>query len=481
MNKRPSEHELETGLQRMFPAPDAIFVNGLEERLLQQAAAQFRPAERRRWVDVFRARTWATAAVAVALAIIAIVAVVGPQETLAAVQRLIGYIPGIGFVENPQQTWRVLSEPVAVERDGVTVTVEKLLAGAESTQVRLRVDGLPLDKSLYETGIDENDESRLPLVMPNPELIAGGERLISTYAVSGAGDFVWAEYVYPPLPAGIENVTLFLPRIPGLAAGVAPEDWTIELSLQEAAAGGMVAATAEPRASELVNQARLWIESVAAMPDQTVLKVRLISEIEGREPAVDWRAETWGQPSGLDAFGLSLTDDRGQSYPLTREETLQATGDRSTVLLAPALDPSRRYTLRLEGANFEYRFNGMRQPSFRLDVPDGSEPGSAWTVDETFEAAGFSFHVAAAELRPGYGEQIVLALTIDPVPGITGIGLSCADLEVCSSSGFFAVEPGQTLQTEVYLHEIPTGALLLQPQVIHETVAGPWEVQFWVE
>ena len=114
MNKRPSEHELETGLQRMFPAPDAIFVNGLEERLLQQAAAQFRPAERRRWVDVFRARTWATAAVAVALAIIAIVAVVGPQETLAAVQRLIGYIPGIGFVENPQQTWRVLSEPVAV-------------------------------------------------------------------------------------------------------------------------------------------------------------------------------------------------------------------------------------------------------------------------------------------------------------------------------------------------------------------------------
>ena len=40
--------------------------------------------------------------------IILIVMAVGPQNALAAMQKLFGYIPGIGFVENSQQNLRVL-------------------------------------------------------------------------------------------------------------------------------------------------------------------------------------------------------------------------------------------------------------------------------------------------------------------------------------------------------------------------------------
>jgi len=420
------------------------------------------------------------AAASLALALFILGAVVGPEKTLAAVQRLIGYIPGIGFVEEPLQAWSVLVEPVAAERDGVTLTVEKLLAGADVTRLYLRVDGLSQDKSLYEPAWGEGDQPIL--VVPNPELNVAGESFVSTGWFSGAGDYLWAEYEFPPLPAGTEQVTLHLPRIPGLAAGVAPEDWSIELHLREAALGdGLVATTAEPRASEPASGARLVIENVAATAEGTALRVRLVSETEGRSPAVNWRAETGGQPVDLEVFGLSLTDDQGQPYPLGYEEILRMTGDSSSVLLAPPLDPARTYTLRLEGANFEYGFNGEQAPAFRLAVPDGAALGDTWALDQTYEVAGFSFHLIEAALRPGYSEGVILALTMEPVEGITGIGLNCVDLDVCSASGFTLSGAGEPLQTEIFFDEVPAGTLLLHAQTIHETAAGPWAVEFQLD
>ena len=130
MNNIPSNAELEKGLEQIFPEPSEAFTSQLERQLLQRAGQLQQPVSRPRSRMIFPLFKWATAALAV---IILVVLAVGPQNALAAVQKLIGYIPGVGFVENSQQPLRVLAEPLQVKREGVTLTVEKVLASGEST------------------------------------------------------------------------------------------------------------------------------------------------------------------------------------------------------------------------------------------------------------------------------------------------------------------------------------------------------------
>jgi hypothetical protein len=469
MSNPPSDTELEKELEQIFSGPNAAFVSQLERRLvLQQAAARQQPV-RQRNLPIFHLRGWMAAA-ALAGIVFVVIASVGPQKALAAVQKLIGYMPGIGFVENPQQPMRVLAEPVKMEREGVTLTVEKVLASAQDTQVRIRVDGLPQDKSLFERGWGESSQPLLREASPNSGTT--GERTLTTNAtVSGAGEFIWAEYTFPPLSADAERVSLLLNRLPGLKAGVAPENWIIDIPLHEVQPGdGLVTAIQEPRTSQPAGGAQLVLESIAATQKQTALKLRLTSDDPNRK--ADW--EWWR--------GLSLVDDQGQELALTYEQPLRGLSDGSTVLLAPPLNPSRRYALRLEQSGFEYRFNSSQPiPRIRLSAPANVQVGQTWAVDQTLEAGGYPLHVTQASLIAGAVEGFGLRLTIDPQPGLVGVGLNCKDFDVCSSSGFDLAQPGQPLTTDVYLNQPLKRSIDLQAQVLLETVRGPWEINFQVD
>lgn len=520
MSNFPTHQELEEGLERMFAGPDAAFVTRLEKELVEKASfaegrekrnspvtlverrsendvetifshrreglkrfRQAQPAEKKGFDAIFRTALnsrrdnlnprgdslnprrdslnprvgWALAALAVLLLVLV---AIGPQNAVAAIQKLIGYVPGIGFVEDPQQPRRVLPAPVVLERDGVTLTVEKALADETYTQIRIRVDGVPQDKALFERGWGESHQAVLQLAGPE------GEVLASSGSISGAGDFIWAEYTFPPLPAGVGEVILRLNRVPGLIAGAAPEDWAVNLPLQEVRPGeGLLVATTEPLSSSPANGVRLVLESLVASPGATALKLRLASEDPLRRPDGEW----W--------HGLALVDDLGQALALEKEQTLHAAQDGSLTLLAPPLDPARRYSLRLDEALFEYRFDSQRPaPGFRLPLPAGVQVGQSWAVDESLEAGSRRLRITGASLQAGVVEGFVLRLTLAGQPGLVGAGLRCRDMEVCSSSGFELAQPGQPLTTEVYLQALPGRSLDLQAQMLLETVPGPWEV-----
>lgn len=467
MNKFPSNTEMEQGLERIFPEPSEAFTNRLERQLLKQAAHLQQPVTQPRRRTIFPMLKWATAALAV---LILVVMAVGPQNALAAVQKLIGYIPGIGFVENSQQTLRVLAGPLQVERQGVTLTVEKVLASSESTQVRVRVDGLPWDKSLFERGWGESNQAKLHEEKPGS---AGtdGRTLIAGSSISGAGDYVWSEYTFPALSPGVDQVTLLLKRLPGLASGAAPENWSIEIPLSEVRSGEeLVAATEEPRASQQVNGVRLVLESLAASPDQTALKLRL----EADDPLL--------RPDGLWWQELVLRDDQGQQIPLTHEETLRGNQDGSQVLLAPPLDPQRRYSLRLEQYNFEYNFPTFsKAPGVSLPVPDSVQVDQSWAVDENLDAGGYHLHITQASLQAREVGGLAFKMSIDPQPGLIGVGLTCQDSKICLSSGFEVARLGQPLETEVYLEQPPGRVIDLRVRTLLETIQGPWELNFQLD
>ena len=80
------------------------------------------------------------ATVILVLLILALVLVSAPAVA-AAIQHWFGYVPGFGLVR--EGGIRQLAAPVAVEREGITITVERALLDSEKTMILFKVENLP--------------------------------------------------------------------------------------------------------------------------------------------------------------------------------------------------------------------------------------------------------------------------------------------------------------------------------------------------
>jgi hypothetical protein len=82
-------------------------------------------------------------AVAILIAFLVLLALSGVAYALG---RAFGYIPGIGVVEL-NTPLRILAEPVTVQKQGISVTVLKIVADSTRTFISLGVDGIPLGEN----------------------------------------------------------------------------------------------------------------------------------------------------------------------------------------------------------------------------------------------------------------------------------------------------------------------------------------------
>jgi hypothetical protein len=154
-----------------------------------------------------------------ALALIVLVAALFTWPmAVNALQRLFGYIPGVGMVE-PGTTLRTLAEPVVVEREGVTITVEKGTADMQKTILRVTVVGVDATGGPY---------------CDNPSILlrlADGTAMEENGGYGNIGDLSHSgEYTdlitFPALPPGSDDATL---EIPCLWRVTEPENWKIPL------------------------------------------------------------------------------------------------------------------------------------------------------------------------------------------------------------------------------------------------------------
>lgn len=90
--------------------------------------------ERKNLIQTLRARP--------ALAILILLVTLSLLTGIAyAIGRSLGYIPGVGLVEQGADI-RVLSEPVSLTREGITLTVEQAYLTPERTVLSFSVDGI---------------------------------------------------------------------------------------------------------------------------------------------------------------------------------------------------------------------------------------------------------------------------------------------------------------------------------------------------
>jgi hypothetical protein len=200
-----------------IPEADAKFVNGLRSRLIETAAQK-----KTRQARFFPRPAWQWALTVLAVLLIAFLAI-GPQRVVAAMQRLFGYIPGVGVVDQSSPI-RVLAEPVMVKRDGYTMTVESTVVDSQRTVITFSVEGISIAAANAGGEAAPNCNGMPSLLLP------AGRMLGLTGAQStGWGTGYREQLIYEPLPLDVNEATLTVPCISDMPPGGAPENWQFAL------------------------------------------------------------------------------------------------------------------------------------------------------------------------------------------------------------------------------------------------------------
>jgi hypothetical protein len=495
---------VEQALEALFaaPIPEPAFVAGLERHLAARVAAmpQVAAAPRTRplwtgWLPSFRRHRWALAAAALLLILAVALAVAGPQRVLAGIQDLLGYVPGIGFVD--LEATRLLPAPVEVTRDGVTLRVEQVIAGPDRTKIVIRSDGLPPEDQLWPGGVHQEGNYQPLLRLPD-----GRTLTTSTWTLRLGGGTL----DFPPLPDGVYRATLELARLPLVPPGAAPENWQVPLDLRPATGELVAELFPEPYAPSAAQDTHqgitLAVLAVAHSPEETVVRV----QVQWADP--DWRFPTIGY------FRLpELHDDLGHVYhevlgsstgssvtteviriPDTQEITPTPTPEvptyERTEAFAPVSPSAGQLTLWIDAVDFGV----PAEASFVVDLGDAPQVGDRWPLDIHLTVAGFPVHLSGARLvqeeleqRDGAVQRTLLQFDVDPVPDQDGKTLHGIEL-AGDESRFDGTTGGYDPQARIIRTglELLDGARILggptEVQVERASIAfqGPWTVTWTV-
>lgn len=446
---------LEARLRAAFdePPPDPAFVGRLEADLVRRAGQPGRARFAQPVSLPHRQRVWFGTA-ALALMLVIAVLVVGPQQVLAAIQGIVSYVPGVGFVQDAE-TALVLSEPVTAVRDGVTVTVEEAVADVTGTRIRLDI---AVASGKYQYRIQNQGAA---LTTGRIRLLLADGTAVEPQAFSVTLDpFLEITAVYAPLPVGTRQAHLALERIPGLEAGEGPEHWDFLLQFVPAEAEERVLPAAEVhQSSETLHGLSLLLENVATQGGHTTLQVR-----------VDAADGAW-----MDSFNwanqLRLEDVAGRPLPLELLPERQINDRESALLDTPTLESGQTYRLILTGSLKVGRHpERQAEQEFVLDLGPAPLSGQRWDVDVPLNVDGHTARIAAVALFDT-GEGYRLSFRLDP------------PTSAIQSAMIFPTEGGERIdqvgESWLTLTELPQEPLRLRVGTITYRIEGEWVVE-WI-
>ncbi|MHC1740095.1 MAG: hypothetical protein AB9897_03175 [Anaerolineaceae bacterium] len=455
MKPRSNREVLENTLRK--PVPENI-------NLLEQIATRY--TQRQSTLKIKK-----NFSLGVSLAVVALVAALFfLPGTASAMRRLLGYIPGLGLVE-PGNSLRVLANPVVVERDGVTVTVEKGTSDAERTILRVSVNGTNAEGGPYCT---------------SPELwlsLKDGTSLKSTYEAGNISFDVTGSgytnlYTFPTLPAGSNELTL---EIPCLWRVSTPENWEIPLVFIPASENGVnqviefpaVTATEAPTAQQTAEPAygiSLKLDKAILLDDGYLVM-----------GTMDW-SDTSVEVSPF----ITAVDTNGQAVPME---------DPGEAGVEPGLIPTQ------EGgalsATWVYKISGKEHAwpitlkldadvsfkantSFTFDPGPEPKSGMSWALDEVLSVNGYSLRLVSAKWMENIPGTALLIEMQSADPTVTGLHIT--DLpyhevpRMCGGGGGF--DPGIMGAVVVYCEPITTAPRTLTIDSITLRIPGPWQINW---
>lgn len=489
MTSSPSSGSFEEKLYAAtrLPQPRPEFLAGLRARLAEEAQSHpepLRPVSFGARIQLaFRRPAWVIAVIVILLLAGALGAI-GPQRVLAQVQRLLNYVPGIGFVDLKQA--RILAAPVSFQREGVTLKVGQALAEPDRTLVVFSSQGLPAESQDYTASRFEN----LPVAvlrLPDGSVLDAVRQELSY----GGG-----KIEFPALPDSIYQVTFEIDRLPLLPPGAGPENWQAPLlfipASDELPADLFPQPYAPADAIATANGVTARILQVVQTAEETALQVQFKWENPGWEfraaaPPFELRDELgnvyWQFPSNAQVAS-AIAQESGSDASSTQVEE-PATSTSETTFRFPALSLAAHEAV-------------LHLPSIRFSVPDstrftfdpGSDPqiGQTWELDTAMYVAGIPLDLTEARLLkndqtypdepPLYSFEFTFRSSGGLLRSLDGFFLE-TDLESYRGGGGGMREPG-LYKVEMLFNQLPQQPLSITFEGTTISVHGPWEIRWQI-
>ena len=399
----------------------------------------------------------------------------------AAIQRWIGYIPGVGLVSEGQI--RVLAEPVSVTRGGVTLTVEEVWASSDRTLVQVSVEGWPWRKLVNESpenGCLDTAILRLPdreLTPTQPQSSLGWD---TGYELKS---------LYPAIPSTVDKVTFVMPCLILAKPGEAPEDWELSLRLVPAPSDAVFP----------VIEISSPIEKTPTLPAQTPSQANAGLAADGVSLALDRAVQMDDgyliyvtihyENTGLgsidiptDPAAFHLLDASGQevSYELDWDATneIQATfvpGQTAFAIKTAPVQTPGPLTLVLDAVTASLATDA----NFTFDPGPDPQPKQAWDLGLDLDVGnGHSLRVSRVTYDLTDGVQAYLRFDMESETGVMYATLldkayPLTGMAGGGGGGSFSTGP---FTSDLYYNEpLPKGPFTITVTSISAPFRGHWE------
>ena len=518
---------LQSALDEFYaaPQPDPGFAESLQAQLYRRQIELTQPAvpkqelhslpstDRRSFMQLLRTRP----ILAVMTAILALLLLTG---IAFAVVRLAGFIPGIGFVnhvhsvletpvivrreiipsptadtfktDSPRIVQTPTSGPInespadtgaisAQEQQGITITIEQVVAEADRLVIAYQVTGLPSNifgperAQALQAYAEEHPEEPMSVQVRLPDGTFLGHIPGTGGHCEGGGDlttsWISCQSIYSPLPDGVNQFTLEIHRLQNALPGELPEDWAIPVQLSPVSSETVSSLQEPDLRSQPLNGITLRLLKADQSPAQTAFQLGL--EWQSADSFVHHTAP------------ITLQDAQGRYYVFTGgPDGGSYSADHPGFTTLPSLvttpiEGSSPLTFRLDWITMSASTRGSGADNgagiLTFDPGDAPAIGREWPLDQTFQAGQFNLHFIKARLKAAQDNGIVLELDIETAPEITGINLHPKEGSSFSTESGYDRERG-ILVSRVTIAALPTRPVDLYVSEVIYKVKGPWEI-----
>jgi len=424
MNEQPAEFEKELRETLNEPNANPVFVRDLRATLIERSKMkqQTRSLPRLTW--------------GFALAILLVAILITPL-TVTALKRMLGYVPGVGYVE-PGTSLRLLSAPVTVNKDNLSVTVEKGTVDSQRTVLLLHIEAYTPD----QYGQLNNCDTSPRLVLADGRVLGQIETEYSQDAPQGIGTGIYyGRHVFEAIPAAQLDATL---EIPCVMYDTKFTDFKFQLHFANAKANEVLPVIDLPTPAESTSAPLSQPTTAPASSTSATLEgfaIVLERETQLADGYILSGTYQWTDPR-FDAFSVypfdpQFTDANGRSvnFEVTNPEVINTDASARKVPFAFHIlgkDYAFPLTLSLKSVTV----NLPEAASFQFDAGANPQVGQTWNVNIDVPIAGHVVHVEKIQLGAGRTPtELGYTFTMSRDPEVQGLSITDANPNLPNMNG----------------------------------------------
>lgn len=463
--------------KRIKDALEAIARRGVPENTNLWPRIESRLEQRSSFVQTLRARP-ALALIIILLALSLLTGVV------YAIGKSLGYIPGVGFVEQNAPI-RVLAERASIQRGGITLTMKQTVADSAQTRVMYRVEGVSI---LRDAAEQQCTEAPALLLENGVRLESADGYLTNMSGENGVLNFD-ANFTFPPLLTDVREVTLLAPcQLPALTLRLIPAPPGLVLPATEISpifnssrpllptlTASSPTETFVPESyptnfpvtpTPVSNGSGLYLEKVVELENSYLLVGNFTDA--GDLPGLLWD----GAAEESVPYEFRVADHNGKAVSFSFRPDLMLPSNWSNVTywaleIRKPLDAPVTITLPEIAITTD--------DTFQIPVDVGANPavGQTWLLHQSVTVGGDSFAVESlTRTERGYRLTVRSPLTREQV--FLNLNLETYPADMLSERFYDRADGLEMQETLIFKDALPTGALTFTLDIYVDNLVGPW-------